>query len=70
MICIYLTWQALTVLSHAGICLSYTTSWKYLLQLTAEAQYDHLVRSGFWVWIFDVNLQKKIRHEREGKLVQ
>ena len=41
-----------------------------LLQLTAEARYDHLVRSGFWVWIFDnVNLQKKIRHEREGKHV-
>ena len=52
--------QALTVLGHAGICLSYTTSWKYLLQLTAEARYDHLVRSGFWVWIFDnVNLQQK-----------
>ena len=44
------------------------TSWNYLLQLTAEAQYDALVRSGFWVWIFDnVNLQEKVRHEREGK---
>ena len=43
--------KAITVLSHAGICLSYTTSWKYLLQLTEEARYAEQVR----------------RHERQGK---
>ena len=59
--------KAITVLSHAGICLSYTTTWKYLLQLTEEAQYTEQVRSGHWLWVFDyVNLHQKVRHERQG----
>ena len=49
------------MLNYAGICLSYTTSWKYLLQLIAEARYDVPVRTWLWVWIFDnVNLHKKV----------
>ena len=59
--------KVITVLSHAGICLSYTATWKYLLQLTEEAQYAEQVRSSHWLWVLDnVNLHQKVRHERQG----
>ena len=30
--------QAITVLNHAGVCVSYQTAWKYVQQLTTEAR--------------------------------
>ena len=32
--------QAITVLNHAGVCVSYQTAWKYVQQLTTEARYQ------------------------------
>lgn len=59
--------QAITVLNHAGICVSYQTAWKYLQKLTDEAHYQEVVRSGHWQWVFDnLNMHQPVRHEREG----
>ena len=50
-----------------GVCTSYTTAWKYLRNLTTEARYLDMIRSGHWIWVYDnLNLQQHIRHEREG----
>ena len=60
--------QAITVLNHAGISVSYTTAWKYLRELVSQSHYQDLVRSGRWQWVFDnVNLHQTVRHERQGK---
>ena len=59
--------QAITVLNHAGVCVSYQTAWKYLQQLTTEARYHEIVQSGHWQWVFDnLNMNQRVRHEREG----
>ena len=59
--------QAITVLNHAGVCVSYQTAWKYVQQLTTEARYQEAVHSGHWQWVFDnVNMHQRVRHEREG----
>lgn len=62
--------QAITVLSHAGICMSYTSTWTYLQKLTHEAKYTEQVQSGHWMWVYDnLNRHQTVRHEREGKLL-
>ena len=59
--------QAINVLNHAGVCVSYQTAWKYVQQLTTEARYQEAVHSGHWQWVFDnVNMHQRVRHEREG----
>lgn len=56
------------MLNHMGICALYTSIWDYLRQLTTEARYQELVKSGHWMWVYDnLNMQHKVRHEREGK---
>lgn len=61
------SFKAITILNHMGVCVSYVTAWKYLRQLTEEAQYLHTVRQGHWLWVYDnLNLLKSVRHEREG----
>lgn len=60
--------KAITVLNHAGLCVSYTSVWKYLKQLTAEARFLEIVREGHWLWVYDnLNLHQHVRHERQGK---
>ena len=50
--------------------MSYTTAWKYLHELVRQSDYQQLVRSGQWQWVFDnVNLHQTIIHEREGYYV-
>lgn len=59
------------IMNHAGICVSYVTTWKYLKQLTDQARYTELVREGHWLWVFDnVNMHQKVRHEREGNVLK
>ena len=49
------------------MCVSYSTAWRYLLQLTTEAKYDRAIQEGKWLWVFDnVNFQQRVRHERQG----
>lgn len=59
--------QALTALSHAGMCMSYTSTWSYLMKLTSDANYVDQVQEGHWIWVYDnLNLHQTVRHEREG----
>ena len=60
--------QAIKVLNHAGISVSYTTAWKYLHELIVQSNFQETIRSGRWQWVFDnVNLHQTTRHERQGK---
>ena len=57
-------------MNHYGACVSYTTAWKYLKQLTQEARYLDAVREGHWQWVYDnLNYLSSIRHEREGSYI-
>ena len=59
--------QALTVLNHAGICMSYNSTWSYLRQLTTQARYSDAIRSSRWLWVYDnLNIHQHARHERSG----
>lgn len=59
--------QALTTLSHAGVCVSYSTAWRYLRQLITESRCEEMIRTGHWQWVYDnVNIHQRVRHEREG----
>ena len=50
--------------------MSYTSTWNYLQQLTSQARYTDLVKSGHWIWVYDnLNMHQRVRHEREGILV-
>ena len=58
------------MLNNAGVCMSYQRTWDYLRQLTAEAEYLKVIRTGHWLWVYDnVNLHQRVRHERGGKCV-
>ena len=62
--------QAVTTLNHAGICMSYVQTWAYLRQLSSEARYLDVVKSGNWIWVYDnLNVHKAVRHERQGMRV-
>ncbi len=55
------------MLSHTGVCMSYGSTWSYLLKLTEDAQYTQRVQDGHWIWVYDnLNLHQVVRHEREG----
>ena len=55
------------MLNHAGVCTAYGTAWGYLQKLSTEARFLSIIRSGYWMWIFDnLNIHQTIRHEREG----
>ena len=57
-------------MNHYGACVSYTTAWKYLKQLTQEARYLDAVREGHWQWVYDdLNYLLSIWHEREGSYI-
>ena len=56
--------QVMTVLNHAGVCVSYTTAWKYLKKLTVESRYLDIVREEHWIWAYDnLNINLKVHHE-------
>lgn len=60
--------QVITVLSHAGLRVSYTSVWKYIKQLTTEAKFLEIVREGNWLWVYDnLNVYQQKRHEQEGR---
>ena len=55
-------------LNHAGICMSYNSTWLYLRQLTTQARYTDAVCSGRWLWIYDnLNIHQRVRREHTGK---
>ena len=59
------------MLNHAGVCVSYTTAWKYLKKLTVESRYLDIVREEHWIWAYDnLNINLKVRHERVGKCME
>ena len=61
--------QAMRVLNHAGVCLSYDGTWQHLLKLTEKARYPEIVQEGHWIWMYDnLNFLQKIRHERSGDI--
>lgn len=64
---VLIPWQAITVLNHAGVCVSYTAAWKYLLKLTTDAMYHTALSTGKWFFVYDnVNVHQRVSHEREG----
>lgn len=49
------------------MCMSYTSTWSYLMKLTTDANYVEQVQEGHWIWVYDnLNLHQVVRHEREG----
>ena len=59
--------QAMAVLNHAGISLSYDMTWIYLKKLIEQANYTGQVKQGRWLWVYDnFNMHQTIRHERQG----
>ena len=65
---IYFTLQAMTLLNHAGVCMSYTATWDHLLALTQQANLVSKIQSGHWIWAYDnVNIHRTLRHERQGE---
>ena len=55
------------MLNHAGVCLSYTSTWSYFMKLTDDAKYTECVQQGHWIWIYDnLNLHQSVIHERQG----
>lgn len=59
--------QAMSTLNHAGICMLAVQTWNYLRQLSAEARYLEVIKSGRWIWVYDnLNIHKAVRHERQG----
>ena len=59
--------QALGVLNHAGITVSYSTAWRYLNKLISDAKFTDGIHSGRMLWAYDnLNIHKSVRHEREG----
>lgn len=66
----YCCTQALGILNHMGVSVSYSGAWKYSKLLSTESMYLETVRSGKWLWAYhNLNIHKSIRHEREGKHV-
>ena len=66
-----LSMQAMTLLNHAGICMSYTATWDHLLALMREADLLAKVQTGHWIWAYDnLNIHRSYRHERQGISIQ
>ena len=63
----YAYMQAMTLLNHAGVCMSYTATWNHLRALTQQANLLTKVQSGHWIWAYDnLNIHRPCRHERQG----
>ena len=59
--------QTMTLLNHAGVCMSYTATWDHLLAFTQEANLLTKVQTGNWIWAYDnLNIHRVHRHERQG----
>lgn len=62
--------QALSVLNHAGVCLSYDMTWQYLRKIINEMDVEAKIKSGHWVWAYDnLNIHQRVRHERMGECI-
>ena len=61
--------QALTVLNHTGVCLSYRQTWSYLKQISLDIEcYDDLSLNHY-LWIYDnLNIHHIVRHKQEGNI--
>ena len=59
--------QAMTLLIHAGVCMSYTATWDHLLALTQQANLVSKIQSGHWICAYDINIHRSTRHERQGE---
>lgn len=48
--------------------MSYSSTWQYLQQLTTQARYTEVIRTGRWIWMYDnLNIHQRVRHERTGE---
>ena len=62
--------QAMTVLNHAGVCLSYDATLIHMKKMVDKEDYITQVRQGRWLWVYDnFNIHQAIRHERKGIFV-
>ena len=62
--------QAMTVLNHAGVCLSYDATLIHMKKMVDKEDYITQVRQGWWLWVYDnFNMHQAICHERQGILV-
>ena len=60
--------QAMTLLNHAGVCMSYKATWEHLLSLTQQANVLRKIQTGHWIWAYDnLNVHRITRHERQGE---
>ena len=60
--------QAMTLLNHAGVCMTYTATWDHLLALTQQANLTSNVQSGRWIWAYDnLNIHCSTRHQCQGE---
>ena len=58
----------MTLLIHAGVCMSYTATWDHLLALTQQANLVSEIQSDHWKWAYDkVNIHRSTRHGRQGE---
>ena len=58
----------MTLLNHAGVCMSYTATWDHLLGLPQQANLLSKIQGGHWIWAYDnLNIHRSTRHERQGK---
>ena len=52
----------MTLLNHAGVCMSYTAT------LPQQANLLSKIQGGHWIWAYDnLNIHRSTRHERQGK---
>ena len=45
--------QAMTVLNHAGVCLSYDATWLHMSRLVEQEDYHSQLQQGRWLWVYD-----------------
>ena len=46
----------------AFVAMSYVQTWAYLRQLSSEARYLEVVKSGKWIWMYDnLDIHKAVR---------
>ena len=59
--------QAMSVLNHAGVCLSYDATLIHMKNMVDKEDYMTQVQQGRWLWVYDnFNMHQAIRHERQG----
>ena len=59
--------QAMTVLNHAGVCLSYDATLIHMKKMVDKEDYITQVRQGRWLWVYDNFKMHQAIHHR-GKV--